>query len=333
MLLVLDNLEGIRGTGAVLESLLGQLPAISVLATSQLPLGCRQERRLQLDCLGEPDALALLARSAELLDVRLADDPACVELVGLLEGLPLAIELAAGRLRVFRPAELVSRLRHSLAVLQDRGRPDRHQSLTAALDWTLGLLDRDARELFTRLGVFAGPVELEDIEAVAGGTGPDIVSEVATLLDVALLQRVEAGDGRVRFGFPEAIRQEASSRLDAQGAEALRRAHAVWQRDLVWPLRIYEVVESRLVERAHALAAETQAALDWAWKQDRRLWREIALGRYALASRAGALQEGRALIDRLLADPGDDPHVVDLVREHALRATQKPLRIDIAPTA
>ncbi len=318
LLLVLDNLEGIADAATLLDSLLERLPQLSVLATSQLPLRCRRERRLQLDCLQPADALALLSRCATRLDVPLDDDPACAELVGLLDGLPLAIELAAGRLRLFRPRELVRRLRASTTILQDRARADHQRSLTAALDWTLGLLDPDARELFTRLGVFAGPVELEDIEAVTGVDGIDVVSAVATLLDVALLRRVETGDGVMRFGFPEAVRQEASHRLDAHDADVWRRAHAAWQHDLVWPIRIYEIVESRRVERAHAAAADTQAALAWAWAHDRQLWREIAVARYALANRAGAVQEQRALLDRLLADPGDEPRVADLVREHAL---------------
>ncbi len=318
LLLVLDNLEGIADAAALLDPLLERSPYVSLLVTSQRPTRSRFERRVGLECLEESDALALLARSAERIDVPLEADAACTELVRLLDCLPLAIELAVGRLRLFRPAELVARLSGSMAILQDRERPDRHRSLSAALDWTLGLLDPDARELFARLGVFAGPVELEDIEVVAGGDGLDVVSALATLLDVSLLQRVETGDGRVRFAYPEAIRQQATRLLSAQDAEVWQRAHAVWQRDLVWPARIHEFVESRVVERAHAAAADTRAALDWAAEHDRRLWREIALGRYALASRANVFGEARALIDSLLADPGDDPEVVDLVREHAL---------------
>jgi predicted ATPase len=318
LLLVLDNLEGIPDAHVVLDLILDRLPKVSVLATSQLPVRSVRERRLQLDCLEERDALALLARCASRLDVPLADDQSCAELVELLDGLPLAVELAAGRLRLFRPAELVRRLRESTVLLQDRARADRQQSLTAALDWTLGLLDREANELFRRLGVFAGPVELQDIEAVAGADGADVISAAATLIDAALLHRVETGDGLVRFGFPEAIRQEASGRLDAGAADECRRAHAAWQRDLVWPIRIYEIVESSVVERAQALAVDTQAALEWSWVHDRRMWRQIALGRYSLAGRAGSRREQRALIDRLHADPGDDPEVVDLVREHLL---------------
>ena len=317
LLLVLDNLEGIPGTGGLLDSLLARLPDLRVLATSQVPLRCQRERRLHLNRLTKPDALALLSRTAERLDVDLENQPASAELVTLLDGLPLAIELAAGRLRLFHVDDLVRRLRESTTILEDRTRPARHRSLTAALEWTLDLLDADARELFTRLGVFAGPVELDDIEEVAG-EGLDVISATAALLDVALLQRVESGDGLMRFGLPEAVRQEARRRLDPAASETQRGAHAIWQRDLVWPLRIFEIADSRLVERAHAAAAETQAALVWAWDHDRRLGREIALGRYALASRAGAAQEAGALIERVLADPGDDPRVVDLVREHAL---------------
>jgi class 3 adenylate cyclase/predicted ATPase len=317
LLLVLDNLEGIPGAGILLDSLLARLPQLRMLATSQLPLRCQRERRLQLDPLGESDALALLSRTADRLDVGLESEPAGAELVTLLDGLPLAIELAAGRLRLFRLADLVKRLRESTTILEDRTRPGRHRSLTAALEWTLDLLDSDARELFTRLGIFAGPIELDDIEVVAG-EGLDVISAIATLLDVALLQRVESGDGQVRFGLQEAVRQEARRRLDPSASETRRHAHAIWQRELVWPLRIFEIADSRLVERAHAAAAETQAALVWAWDHDRQLGREIALGRYALASRAGAAQEAGALIERVLADPGDDPRVVDLVRQHAL---------------
>ncbi len=317
LLLVIDNLETVPDAAEVLDALLERLPELQMLATSQLPVHSVRERRLALDRLSEADALALLERVAERLGVSLEDRRACAELVALLDGLPLAIELAAGRLRLFGPAELLRRLRQSTAILEDRTRSERHRSLTSALAWTLGLLDPDARELFARMGVFAGPVELEDVESVVGD-GLDVLAAIESLLDAALLHRVESGDGRVRFGFPEAIRQEAARALGTVEADRWRRAHAEWQRDLVWPLRIYEIAEADAVERAHGVAAETQTALEWAWDQDRPLGRQIALGRYAIAGRAGAIAEGRALIERLLADPGEDPQVVNLTREHAV---------------
>jgi predicted ATPase len=311
LLLVLDNLEAIAGAGELVDRLLVSLSELNVLATSQLPLRCPQERRLRLDRLATEDGVALLARTARRLDVSPDDDPAAVELVELLDGLPLALELAAGRLQLFNARELVTRLRTSTALLQDRARPERHRSLTAALEWTLDLLDLDARELFMRLGVFAGPVELEDIE-VAVGDELDVISAATTLVDAALLRRVESGDGQVRFGFPEAIREQARRSLDAAGGERWRRAHAIWQRDLVWPLRIYEWVDEELVRRGHAAANQTRAALAWAWDQDRELGRELAVGRYPLAARAGARQEARELLDLLVADPA----VADLMRVH-----------------
>ncbi|HET9719735.1 MAG TPA: hypothetical protein VFP55_06645, partial [Solirubrobacteraceae bacterium] len=316
ILLVIDNLETVPDAAGVIDPLLEQLPELQVLATSQLPLHSRWERRLPLERLGEEDALVLLDRVAERLGVTISDRRHCVELIGLLDGLPLAIELAAGRLRLFTPAELVRRLRQSAAVLEDRTRPDRHRSLGSALNWTLSLLDSGARELFTRMGVFAGPVELEDVERVVGD-GLDVFAAAESLLDASLLHRVESGDGRVRFGFPEAVRQEAARALEGGEADRWRRAHAVWQRDMVWPLRIYEIAEAPAVARAHGVAPETQAALEWAWRNDRAIGRQIALGRYSLASRAGAVAEARGLLERILADPGVEPSVVDLAREHA----------------
>ena len=315
-LLVLDNLEQVEDAGGCIESLLRRLPDIRVLATSQLPLGCQHERRVALDSLSAPDGLELLQRTAERLEIPYEDEPACTELVALLDGLPLAIELAAGRLRLFRPADLVERLRGSTSILSDRSadRPSRQRSLQAALEWSLDLLEPDARELFDRLGVFAGPVELAEIEAVVGSDGVDVLPGVDTLLDVALLRRIETGDGRIRFGLPEAIRQEASGRLDFGDGDVWRRAHAHRQRDLVWPLRINEFAELSLVETMQQAAGETSVALEWAWEHDRTVARELSLGQASLAARAGSFREMSALVDRVLADPGDDPKVVDFMR-------------------
>ena len=315
-LLVLDNLEQIAGAGEALDVLVERLPDLAILATSQLPLRSRFERRLPLDSLELPDALALLSRAARRLGLSLEDESACTELVGLLDGLPLALELAAGRLRLFTPSELVQRLHDSPTVLQDCSRMSRQRSLAAALDWTLGLLHDEARLLFERLGAFAGPFELADVEAVAGSDGLDVVDAFDALVEAALVRRIETGEGRIRFGFPEAIRQEATRRLDASGDEATRRAHAERQRDLVWQLRIYEIMDSRLVQTGQLAAADTTAALRWAWEHDPQLAREIALGRFALAHHVGALGEARVLIEQIEAHPGEDPRIVDLVRVH-----------------
>ena len=316
-LLVLDNLEQIPQAGRTVEALQLRSPGLRVLATSQRPLGCRPERRFALDCLDHRDGVALLVASAERLGIPAPEDEGAMgELVGLLDGLPLAIELAAARLRLFGVRDLIDRLRSSSDVLRDRSgeRPDRQQSLRAALDWSLALLDPDARTLFDRLGVFAGPVELGEIEAVLTDDQIDLLDALDVLLDVALVRRLEAGDGRVRFGLPEALRRQAAARLDAAGGERWRQAHAVRQRDLLWPLRYSELADLELVEKALQATGEALAAQEWAWEHDLPVARQITLGRMSLAGRGGAFRECRDLLDQVLADPGEDPGVADFAR-------------------
>ena len=197
---------------------------------------------------------------------------------------------------------------------RSRERPDRQQSLRAALEWSLALLEPDARTLFERLGVFAGPVELGEVEAVLYDDQIDVLDALGALLDVALVHRVEAGDGRVRLGLPEALRQQAVARLDTTHGDCWRRAHAVRQRDLIWPLRYSELADLELVEAARRATGEALAAQEWAWERDRPLARQITLGRMSLAIWDGAFRESRQLLDRVLADPGEDPAVVDFAR-------------------
>src|ERR1019366_9465486 len=140
-------------------------------------------------------------RRGAALSVEGADRAALLEVVDLLDGLPLALELAAARLALLSPAQLRERLHDSPDLLKDAGghRPDRQRSLRATVEWTLGLGEVDPRALFVRMGAFAGAVELGELEAVAGGDGLDVLEALAGLLEVALVRRVESGDGRVRF--------------------------------------------------------------------------------------------------------------------------------------
>ena len=162
------------------------------------------------------------------------------EIVGLLDGLPLALQLAAARLSVLTAVQLRDRLRESIDVLGEAraGRPARQRSLRAALESTLSLLDPAPRALFVRLGAFAGPVELGELERVLSGDGVSVLEALAELVDAALVQRVETGDGTVKFGLAEALRQIASELLDREGdGERWRRAHAQRQYELVWAIR------------------------------------------------------------------------------------------------
>jgi predicted ATPase len=263
-LLVLDNLEHLLAAAPEIAGLLAVASELRVLITSQAPLRVASERCLAVDALDTDDALELMERVARRRSAsfRVSDDDreALGEIVWMLDGLPLALELAAARLSILAPAQLRDRLRGSSDLLRDdmRDRGDRHRSLRATADWTLGLLDQPAQQLFVRIGAFAGPVELEEIEAVAGADGLDVLHALSNLLEVALVRRVESGDGRIRFGLPEALRQIAASMLDAAtDGERWRRAHAARQLELQWAART--LLTSRRVHDA-AIAADDEAA-------------------------------------------------------------------------
>lgn len=313
MLLILDNVEHRRAAAPELQSLLDALPNLRVLVTSRVPLQLAGERRVMLDGLGEGPALAVIEREVArrggdvvALD---AERGALVDVVELLDGNPLALELAAARLRVLTPAQLRDRLRRSIDVLKAEGGhwAERHRSLRATIDWTLSLLDPASLGLFTRLGVFAGPVELDDVERVAGGGGLDVLDGLERLLDVALVRRVESGDGRVLFGLPEVLRQVAVEMLESsQDAARWRRAHAERQREIAWAARA--TGDARWSDYRAAVTAdpEAAAALAWATSTNDPIGRPLAAARAALLVDLGRVYEAFALLEPLLGSPSTD---------------------------
>ena len=315
-LIVLDNMEHLVGAAAMVGELAQALPELRILVTSQTPLRLADEACVPLDALEDEDALALMERVARRrnqgFSVAPGDRQAMVELAHLLDGLPLALELAAARLAVLSPAQLLERLHASPDVLRDdrADRPERHRSLRATVEWTLSLLDTGTRALFTRMGAFAGPVELDDLEAVAGGGGMEVLEELARLLDVALVRRVESGDGRVRFGLPEALRQIAAEQLDAAPDGARwRRAHAQRAYELVWPARLVGCVSNAAHRAALAASAEIAAAIRWARAHGDPLAGPLAAARAAILADSGHPREAFSLLEPLLERPPDDPAV------------------------
>ncbi len=319
-LVVLDNMEHLLAAAAELAALLDGLPDLRLLVTSQAPLRLPGERCLLVDSLADEAAMELMERVASRRGAPLsagdANRAALLEVAHLLDSVPLALELAAARLALLSPTQLVERLRGSSDVLKDAGsaRPERQRSLRATVEWTLGLLEDPPRELFARLGVFAGPVELEEVELIAGADGLDVVEALAGLLDVALLRRVESGDGRVRFGLPQALRHIAAGLLDdAPDGLRWRRAHAQRQLDLVWAARMWW--PSQTAYRA-ALGADTEAAaaLHWARESGDALAAPLGVARASLLMSCGRVREGRAEFEPLLERPSGDPAVDDLAR-------------------
>jgi predicted ATPase/class 3 adenylate cyclase len=311
-LLVLDNLEHLLETGPALASLLDALPELRMLITSQAPLRLASERCVPLDALDDEAALALIARVAHRRGATLpAEEPhraALLEVIHLLDGLPLALELAAARLAVLSPVQLRERLADSPELLKDAGteRPDRQRSLRATVEWTLGALEQDPCALFARMGAFAGPVPLEDIEAVAGGDGLDVLDALAALLDVALVRRVESGDGQVRFGLPEALRQIAAGLLDeAPDGPVWRRAHAQRQHDVLWQAPLWLAAGAEY-KAALGADAEAVAALRWARATGDPLAAPLGAARAGLLAELGRVREALAVLEPLLEAPSGD---------------------------
>lgn len=312
-LLLVDNLEHVLEAAGELAVLLEAVPDVQILATSQAPLRLAGELCLPVDSLGDDAALALVERVARRRNPSIRVDDrnhdALLEVIHLVDGLPLALELAAARLTLLSPAQLLERLRSSYEVLRDdrSDRPDRHRSLQATVDWSLSLLDPAARTLFIRLGAFAGPVEVEDLEAVCGRDGLDVLEALFRLLDMALVRRVESGDGRIRFGLPEALRQIASEQLDAapDGAQ-WRRAHAERQLEIVWPAR-YILTTRTTYQAAIDATPEREAAMRWARATNDPIFRRIAAPHAAMAGDRGFVRDAVNTIELVMADPSDDP--------------------------
>jgi len=240
-LLVLDNAEQIEGLGRVVVELLERTPGLQVLVTSRHALRVRGEVDVPLRPLTTEAAVELFVDRAATVVPRFAlDDETAgqvAEIVQRVEGLPLAIELAAARIRALSPSALLDRLGSSLDVLRETGpdRPERHRTLRATLDWSFGLLTEEEQALYARLGVFAGGWTLAAAQAVAADPGDgDVLEPLASLLDKSLVVADrEQAHADPRFRMLEPVRVDAGERLDARGeTTALRRRHLAWCRAL-----------------------------------------------------------------------------------------------------
>jgi predicted ATPase/class 3 adenylate cyclase len=212
-LLVLDNLEQIVAAAPDVAELVRRCPALRIVATSRIPLRIAVEGLYPVGPLPPDEAVALFTARAETVssELRLAEHADVVaEICRRLDGLPLALELAAARLRLLGPEGLRDRLDHALELLTmgARDSPERQQTLRATIDWSYSLLDGSAQRVFRRLAVFAGGCTLADAEAVAG---EGALEELESLVDAALLQ----ADGRLRM--LQTIADFAREQLEASG--------------------------------------------------------------------------------------------------------------------
>jgi predicted ATPase/class 3 adenylate cyclase len=321
-LLLLDNFEPVIGAAAGVAELVAALPSLRVLVTSREPLRVAAEREYRLPPLPESPAVELFRQraSAVVADVDV-DYRVAAEICERLDGLPLAIELAAARVKVFDPETLRERLEQRLPLLVSRARdlPERQRTLRSTIAWSYELLAPDEQELFRRLAVFSGGATLDAIEEVTGGDA----ELVESLVDKSLLRR--RGD---RFVMLETIRELALELFGEDAdAETIRARHAQHFRavmedanlssgtlDLRKPMRhdvafaeqdnVRAALAWTLETGRSTLGLELATAVDWFWvlhdPDEGRRWFEALFERsdeVPLGARAHGLRSYAACAD------------------------------------
>jgi predicted ATPase/class 3 adenylate cyclase len=328
LFLVLDNFEQVLEGAQLVGQLLAACPGLKVLATSRIPLGLYGEREYLVPPLSlpDPERLPSLERLTQYEAVRLfverAQDarsdfsvtnenaPAVAEICARLDGLPLAIELAAARVKVLTPQKMLDRLSDRLKLLTRGARdlPERQKTLRATMEWSHALLEEGEKGLFARLSVFAGGRILEAIEAICDAEGDlpvEALDGVESLVDKSLLREEEGVGGEPRFVMLETVHEYAREKLEESGeTEELRRLHAQYF------LSLAEKAEPELkgprqyewLERLEAEYDNMRAAFSWLLEDG-----DIELGlRLAGALRRfwhvrGYFDEGRRWLEQALA--------------------------------
>ncbi len=326
VLLVLDNFEQVLGAGILVGELLEAAPRLTVLVTSRAPLRLRGEHEYVVRPLAVPAkpaadrtemlhyaAVRLFLERAQAVktDFQFDDETAAAvaEITARLDGLPLAIELAAARVKILQPQALLKRLGKSLALLTGGAHdfPSRHQTLRATIDWSYNLLEPEEKLLFARLAVFVGSWSLDAAEAVCNAPGDlavGLLDGIQSLVNKSMLQQVDGEPGEPRFTMLETIHEYAAERLvDCDDIHDIQLQHALYF------LKLAEEAEPQLTGMAqqvqlNRLDAEYEnfrAALRWLVDQREaktalRLCN--ALGRFWWMR--GHLREGLAWLKQVL---------------------------------
>jgi predicted ATPase/class 3 adenylate cyclase len=310
MLLLLDNFEQVLGAAPAVSGLLAEAQGVKVLATSRAPLGLYGEHEFPVPPLSMPDlkrppplesltqyeAVGLFVERARALkpDFKVTNEsaPAVAEICVRLDGLPLAIELAAARIKMLPPKAMLHRLGSRLKFLTRGARdlPERQRTLRATIEWSFALLDEGEQVLFGRLAVFSGGRTLEAIEAICdaeGDLGVDAFEGVSSLVDKSLLRQEEGPDGEPRFYMLETIHEFAREKLQGSGeAEEIKRTHAEYFLTLAeeaYP-DFKGANQLQWLERLEAEHDNMRAALTWALERKEA---EVALRLGALYGISG----------------------------------------------
>jgi predicted ATPase/class 3 adenylate cyclase len=344
LLLVLDNFEQVVSATPLVAELLAGSPRLRVVVTSRAVLHLSGEQTFEVPPLSLPDpgdlpaleeltgyeAVALFVERARTVKPGFAlterNAPAVAEICRRLDGLPLALELAAARIRILTPEAILERLERRLPLLVGGATdlPMRQQTLRGAIDWSYDLLEASERRLFERLAVFAGGWSIETADAICNPEaelGIETLDGLTALADKSLIQPITTSDGEARFGMLQVIREFAAEKLrsgpDSEELPRRQAAHVLALAEMAGP----ELRSADLRSWQHRLRREQEnvrVALRWA----------IEGGDAAVGLRtAGAiwdywhywaeLREGARWLEALLAMPGASP--ATLVRARALR--------------
>jgi predicted ATPase/class 3 adenylate cyclase len=301
---VCDNLEQLLPAAArPLAELVAAVPALRLFATSREALRIQGEAELDLPPLGHDEAVALFCERAQAVRPDVTRTDAVEQLCDRLDGLPLALELAAARTKLLAPEALLDRLADRLDALKGtRDAEERHMTLRATIAWSYDLLVEDEQQLFARLGVFRGGCTLETAELVCDAD----LDPLASLLDKSLLRRRTGRLGEERYWMLETIREFALERLRDAGLEdELRRRHAERMLQIARDQRVDDEPEAG-AEWALAEREDLRAALDWAQENDAILGLELANDLQNFWNTTGP-KEGLERIQRLLDRASEIP--------------------------
>jgi predicted ATPase/DNA-binding XRE family transcriptional regulator len=338
LLLVLDNLEHLLEVVPEVISVIDASPDLRVLATSRAPLRVRGEQEYPVGPLGVPDpqrtpllrevagaaAVELFVERARAaspsFELTEANSAAVAAICWRLDGLPLALELAAARARFLGPTALLSRLDRALEAKGGAARdlPERQRTMRSTLNWSHDLLHVPEKELFRRLSVFAGGWTLEAAEALGevegeeGGLEADeILSLLGNLVEQSLVVAQAEADGSVRYGMLEPVRQYALEKLEQSAEEQqVRRLHALWctwfaeeaAKELAGP------DQGKWFDRLETEHDNLRAALSWSLEgNEPETGLRLAAALWRMWNARGYMQEGRGWLEKALSSADGRP--------------------------
>jgi predicted ATPase/DNA-binding response OmpR family regulator len=332
-LLILDNFEQIVAAAPIVAELLAAAPQVKMLITSRASLRIYGEHEAPVPSLSLPDlscptlsalaqspAVALFVERARAVkyDFQLTDENAAAiaEICVRLDGLPLAIELAAARIKCLSPQAMLPRLNRRLKLLTGGAKdlPERHQALRSTIDWSYDLLSPDEQALFMRLSVFVGGCSLEAAEAVcticescANQRTLDVLEGLSSLVDKSVLRQEDGVDGEPYFVMLETIREYAQERLALSGEEpALQQAHAAYYLHLAEQAEpeLKGAQQVRWLERLERAHNNLRAALAWSIQSEQReMTMRFCVALYRFWYTRGHFSEGRRWLESALAQP------------------------------